>query len=144
MNTWTKFKLDTGEIIGWCSGEKDSPGPDYVLSPPGKPGSVKTHYVLAGKLCAYTPAEVAALAALPPGWTWLLPDRRAVDFRTQAQRDLDAAAIIDAKRVAEYPPLTALADALYWQANKDSKPMDEYLAAVTAVKAKYPKPKNIK
>ena len=42
-------------------------------------------------------------------------------------------------RVEEYPPLADLADALYWQANGDESKMTAYLAAVAAVKAKYPK-----
>lgn len=43
------------------------------------------------------------------------------------------------KRRAEYPPLADLADALFWQAQGDTTRMDAYLAAVAAVKAKYPK-----
>jgi hypothetical protein len=44
------------------------------------------------------------------------------------------------KRAQEYPNLTDLADAVYWQANGDSTKMQEYLASVAAVKEKYPKP----
>jgi hypothetical protein len=54
---------------------------------------------------------------------------RAEFQRTQYIRD----------RVMEYPPLTELADALYWQAQGDESKMTAYLAAVNAVKAKYPK-----
>lgn len=46
----------------------------------------------------------------------------------------------DLKRRREYPPLTDLADALYWQSQGDQTKMDAYLAAVEAVKIKYPKP----
>lgn len=42
-------------------------------------------------------------------------------------------------RKPEYPPLTDLADALYWQAQGDENKMKKYLAAVDAVKKKYPK-----
>ena len=42
-------------------------------------------------------------------------------------------------RRPEYPPLEQLADALYWQAQGDSSKMTSYLAAVEAVKQKYPK-----
>lgn len=49
--------------------------------------------------------------------------------KTQYQRD----------RVMEYPPLAELADALYWQSQGDDSKMTAYLAAVDAVKAKYPK-----
>lgn len=43
------------------------------------------------------------------------------------------------KRKYEYPPLADLADALYWQAQGDDSKMTAYLAAVEAVKQKYPK-----
>lgn len=42
-------------------------------------------------------------------------------------------------RVREYPPLSDLADAIYWQAEGDNTKMTAYLAAVEAVKVKYPK-----
>jgi hypothetical protein len=42
-------------------------------------------------------------------------------------------------RQPEYPPLADLADALYWQAQGDESKMTAYLAAVQAVKDKYPK-----
>jgi hypothetical protein len=43
------------------------------------------------------------------------------------------------QRKPEYPPLADLADALYWQAQGDQSKMTAYLAAVEAVKQKYPK-----
>jgi len=43
------------------------------------------------------------------------------------------------QRAPEYPPLSDLADALYWQAQGDNEPMARYVAACEAVKAKYPK-----
>jgi hypothetical protein len=42
-------------------------------------------------------------------------------------------------RQPEYPPLADLADALYWQSQGDESKMTAYLAAVDAVKQKYPK-----
>ena len=42
-------------------------------------------------------------------------------------------------RRPEYPSLAGLADALYWQAQGDESKMIAYLAAVDAVKLKYPK-----
>lgn len=45
-----------------------------------------------------------------------------------------------AKRAMEYPPMTQLADAIYWQQNGDPSKMEAYLAKVAAVKEKYPKP----
>ena len=49
---------------------------------------------------------------------------------TQYQRD----------RQPEYPSLATLADALYWSNQGDNTKLDEYYAACSAVKAKYPKP----
>lgn len=43
------------------------------------------------------------------------------------------------QRKPEYPPMADLADALYWQAQGDQSKMTAYLAAVDAVKTKYPK-----
>ena len=42
-------------------------------------------------------------------------------------------------RLMEYPPLTELADALYWQSQGDETKMQQYLAKVKLVKDKYPK-----
>jgi hypothetical protein len=42
-------------------------------------------------------------------------------------------------RKFEYPPLADLADAIYWQSQGDETKMTAYLAAVEAVKQKYPK-----
>ncbi len=43
-------------------------------------------------------------------------------------------------RSPEYPQLTELADAIYWQAKGDNSKMTAYIAKVDAIKAKYPKP----
>lgn len=43
------------------------------------------------------------------------------------------------QRQVLYPPISDLADAIYWQANGDSSKMDEYIAKVTEVKQKFPK-----
>lgn len=42
-------------------------------------------------------------------------------------------------RKLEYPPIEDLADALYWQSQGDDSKMTKYIAAVEAVKQKYPK-----
>jgi hypothetical protein len=42
-------------------------------------------------------------------------------------------------RQPEYPPLADLADALYWQSQGNDIKMAAYLAAVDAVKVKFPK-----
>lgn len=43
-------------------------------------------------------------------------------------------------RAPEYPPVTDLADAIYWQQQGDDSKMIAYVAACEAVKEKYPKP----
>jgi hypothetical protein len=43
------------------------------------------------------------------------------------------------QRAPEYPPLSDLADAVYWQSQGDDTKMTAYVAAVEAVKTKYPK-----
>lgn len=43
-------------------------------------------------------------------------------------------------RAPEYPPVTDLADAIFWQQQGDNSKMEAYVAACEAVKAKYPKP----
>lgn len=43
------------------------------------------------------------------------------------------------KRVLEYPPLTDLADAMYWASQGDQSKLEAYYAACEAVKQKYPK-----
>ena len=45
----------------------------------------------------------------------------------------------DPLRKAEYPPLTDLADALYWNANGNPLPLTQYYDKISAVKLKYPK-----
>jgi len=42
-------------------------------------------------------------------------------------------------RRAQYPPLADLADALFWQSQGDDTKMDAYIAAVAAVKQRFPK-----
>lgn len=43
------------------------------------------------------------------------------------------------KRVAAYPPLSDLADALYWQDNGDDSQIKEYFQKCKTVKNQYPK-----
>jgi hypothetical protein len=42
------------------------------------------------------------------------------------------------RRGADYPPLEDLADALYWRARGDASKWNSYIAAIDAIKAKYP------
>jgi len=45
-------------------------------------------------------------------------------------------------RANEYPPLTDLADAMYWSSQGDNTKLEAYYAACEAVKLKYPKATN--
>jgi hypothetical protein len=58
--------------------------------------------------------------------------------RARLQAELDSTEY-QRLRQPEYPPLADLADAIYWQAEGDESKMTAYLAAVDAVKQKYPK-----
>lgn len=51
-----------------------------------------------------------------------------------------AATAYQRQRAPEYPPLSDLADALYWASEGDESKLTAYYAACAAVKAKYPKP----
>jgi len=42
-------------------------------------------------------------------------------------------------RKGEYPPLTDLADAMYWASQGDNTKLEAYYTACEAVKLKYPK-----
>lgn len=97
-----------------------------------------------------------ALESLCPGTEWTIygndpdrivwhtepqvrPTRKEIeDEVSRLQSDYDAK-LYTRQRAPEYPPLSDLADALYWQAQGDSGPMARYVAACEAVKAKYPK-----
>ncbi len=46
---------------------------------------------------------------------------------------------VAALRRAAYPPLADFADAMYWQAQGDETKLSAYLAAVEAVKLRFPK-----
>jgi len=66
-------------------------------------------------------------------------DENIVEYNeATVQAYIDAHAYI-AKRQAEYPPLTDLADALYHQSKGDETKLTAYLAKCEAVKQKYPK-----
>lgn len=53
-------------------------------------------------------------------------------------KDRRQAELSEQRRQA-YPPLTDLADALYWQSKGDDALMKAYLAKIEAVKARFPK-----
>lgn len=81
---------------------------------------------------------------LTPNFQWLddtqsKPTQAEVDAEIDNQKQLFNNSEYQRKRQPEYPPLADLADALYWQAQGDESKMTVYLAAVDAVKQKYPK-----
>lgn len=43
------------------------------------------------------------------------------------------------ERQMVYPPLTDLADALYWQSQGDNTKYDKYIETISQIKEKYPK-----
>jgi hypothetical protein len=79
-----------------------------------------------------------------PNIQWL---DNSIPFPTKEEYETESARLIaewesleyQRQRQPEYPPLADLADALYWQSQGDESKMTAYLAAVDAVKEKYPK-----
>lgn len=64
-----------------------------------------------------------------------LVDAAAAELAAEA-----AATAYQRQRAPEYPPLSDLADALYWASEGDDSKLTAYYAACAAVKTKYPKP----
>ena len=76
--------------------------------------------------------------------TWVgpgeLPTQAEIDAEVARLEAEHAATQYQRDRQPEYPDLAVLADALYWSNQGDNTKLDEYYAACSAVKAKYPKP----
>ena len=76
-------------------------------------------------------------------WTANKPDPMPTlqQLKDEAKRleELEKATEYQTLRRNEYPPLSDLADAIYWQANGDNTKMANYLARVEMIKNKYPK-----
>lgn len=68
-----------------------------------------------------------------------MPTKQQIEAEALNQRNLWEQNLYQEKRRIEYPGLDVLADALYWQQQGDESKMTAYLAAVEAVKVKYPK-----
>lgn len=73
------------------------------------------------------------------GNTFTFPTKGEIEQKEQELRNQWISAEYQRLRQPEYPPLSDLADALYWQQQGDDTKMTAYLAAVQAVKDKYPK-----
>lgn len=112
---------------------------DYTYAGEADP---RTQYIdlVSKELRTYTPAEQAAKDNIPHGWTWKMPEKRAVDLRSAEQQSQDVLSQVRINRQRSYPPLADFADALYWQSKGDNGPMDRYLAACDKVKQDFPKP----
>ena len=67
------------------------------------------------------------------------PTKEEIDLEYRNQKAVWKQTEYQRNRQLEYPPLADLADALYWQAQGDESKMTAYLAAVDAIKVKYPK-----
>lgn len=52
---------------------------------------------------------------------------------------IEESSVYQRLRAPEYPPMTDYLDAVYWQSRGDESKMIAYLAAVEAVKLKFPK-----
>ncbi len=69
-----------------------------------------------------------------------MPERQAIDPRTNEQRADDRLAAVRITRSSVYPPITEFADAMYWAQRGDSSKLADYYATIDAVKSTYPKP----
>jgi hypothetical protein len=67
------------------------------------------------------------------------PSREVLEQELDRITELDNLTKYQRDRAVEYPPLSELADALYWQSKGNTQPMTNYIAACEAVKVKYPK-----
>ncbi len=67
-------------------------------------------------------------------------DQSLVDAAAAEIAAEQAATAYQRQRAPEYPPLSDLADALFWASRGDDSKLTEYYAACESVKAKYPKP----
>jgi hypothetical protein len=68
-----------------------------------------------------------------------MPSREAVEAEMQRSKDYFDSIKYQQLRSFEYPPMADYLDAVYWQSKGDDSKMTAYLAAVEAVKSKYPK-----
>jgi hypothetical protein len=81
------------------------------------------------------------------GITWLdttdMPSYDEVMLEIERLTEIKQLNSYKEKRMFKYPPMTQYLDAVYWQSQGDDSKMTEYLAAVAAVKERYPKPEGV-
>ena len=97
-----------------------------------------------------------ALISLCPGaqWVWsgneysdlnwldanqTKPTVQEINAEIERLKAVELAKYYQQPRQEEYPPLSELADALYWQSQGDDTKMADYITKCEAVKTKYPK-----
>lgn len=97
-----------------------------------------------------------ALISLCPGaqWVWTgneyyglnwldtdqtKPTAQEINAEIERLKSVELSKYYQKPRQEEYPPLSDLADALYWQSQGDDTKMTEYITKCEAVKQKYPK-----
>lgn len=86
-----------------------------------------------------SPEGIAGQSPPFPGARWHISRQCWVDLRTEAEKTLAAQQAVIAGRVANYPPLAELADALYWQSAGDPTKYQAYMEKVASVKEQFPK-----
>lgn len=100
----TFFDKDTGEIYGAGSVGDDTLEGYFQAVPPGVRLEVAANRemqyidVQTLEVLNYTGEELAARRALRPGWVWVMPQRIAVDQRTQGQARAEALARVNGER----------------------------------------------
>lgn len=70
----------------------------------------------------------------------IILDQALVDAAAAEIAAEQAATAYQRQRQPEYPPISDLADALFWASRGDDSKLTEYYSACEAVKQKYPKP----
>jgi hypothetical protein len=81
---------------------------------------------------------------IPKNLTWYsrkipVPKKYQIDAKTIELQAVEDSIAYQKLRKPEYPPLADFVDAMYWQTKGDNTKMTAYIAAVDAVKEKYPK-----
>lgn len=135
MKIYIKYKVDTGEIIGWSSGDTEHPGEGYIAATTDDLANKDSLYVKDGKLCEYTAKHLTLLASLEEGMTWNPLECSIEDTRTYDQK---LQAILQ-KRANAYPDVKDLADAVFWSTQGDNSKMEAWIEQCKQVKEAIPK-----
>lgn len=86
------------------------------------------------------PGYVKPDSTITAGFKWHVRKQQWVDTRTEQETaEANLFAVMSARR-SQYPPIEDLADALVHQANGNTLPLQQYIAACIVVKEQNPKP----